>query len=167
MSEVPQRLQHLHSIHCQRYCLTEMIILAVNCKQDGCPITKNNRKKCKTKTRGHRHKTRSTTKKHGENWAYQNVRNRRKRRVLLVDQISCSRSHHPGRNRSTAMVERGLSFPFHERQERLLDPVRYNCLLNLHKTKRQNIYYLCLCGGGEGQLTRHLIYRTTAAWNRV
>lgn len=37
LSELPQRLQHLHSMHCQRYCLTDMIMLAVNWRQVGCP----------------------------------------------------------------------------------------------------------------------------------
>lgn len=42
LSEFPHRLQHLHSIHCQRYCLTEIIMLAVNCKHDGCPKNSTN-----------------------------------------------------------------------------------------------------------------------------
>lgn len=36
-SEVPQILQHLHSMHCQRYVLTAAIITGVNCRQEGCP----------------------------------------------------------------------------------------------------------------------------------
>ena len=38
LSDVPQIEQHLHSIHCQRYFFTEMIMFAVNCKQVGCPV---------------------------------------------------------------------------------------------------------------------------------
>ena len=41
-SEVPHRPQDLHSMHCHGYFLTEMIILAVNCKQVGCPVTYKN-----------------------------------------------------------------------------------------------------------------------------
>jgi hypothetical protein len=37
LSEVPHKPQLLHSMHCQGYFLTEMIMLAVNCKHDGCP----------------------------------------------------------------------------------------------------------------------------------
>lgn len=37
LSEVPQIEQYLHSIHCQRYFRTEMIIFLVNCKQVGWP----------------------------------------------------------------------------------------------------------------------------------
>ena len=36
-SLVPHRVQHLHSMHCQGYSLTEMIMLWVNCRQVGCP----------------------------------------------------------------------------------------------------------------------------------
>ena len=36
-SDVPQTVQHLHSIHCHGYFLTEMIIFSVNCKQLGWP----------------------------------------------------------------------------------------------------------------------------------
>lgn len=39
-SDVPQTLQHLHSMHCQRYVFTAAIITAVNCRQDGCPEKK-------------------------------------------------------------------------------------------------------------------------------
>lgn len=38
LSEVPQTEQHLHSMHCQRYFFTDILILAVNCRQVGCPI---------------------------------------------------------------------------------------------------------------------------------
>uniref|UniRef100_A0A8U7NBG2 Uncharacterized protein n=1 Tax=Corvus moneduloides TaxID=1196302 RepID=A0A8U7NBG2_CORMO len=34
-SEVPQMLQHLHSMHCQRYVFTAAIITGVNCRHDG------------------------------------------------------------------------------------------------------------------------------------
>lgn len=30
-------LQHLHSMHCQRYVLTAAIMTGVNCRQDGWP----------------------------------------------------------------------------------------------------------------------------------
>lgn len=36
-SEVPHMLQHLHSMHCQRYVFTAAIIMGVNCRQDGWP----------------------------------------------------------------------------------------------------------------------------------
>lgn len=36
-SEVPHMLQHLHSMHCQRYVLTAAIMMGVNCRQDGWP----------------------------------------------------------------------------------------------------------------------------------
>lgn len=36
-SDVPHMLQHLHSMHCQRYVFTAAIITGVNCRQDGCP----------------------------------------------------------------------------------------------------------------------------------
>lgn len=36
-SEVPHMLQHLHSMHCQRYVFTAAIITGVNCRQEGCP----------------------------------------------------------------------------------------------------------------------------------
>jgi len=39
LSEVPQMEQHLHSMHCHRYLRTEMIMLGVNCRQDGWPAT--------------------------------------------------------------------------------------------------------------------------------
>ena len=39
LSEVPHRPQLLHSIHCQGYFFTEMIMLGVNCKHDGWPET--------------------------------------------------------------------------------------------------------------------------------
>lgn len=42
LSDVPQIEQHLHSIHCQRYFPTEIIILAVNCKHVGWPIKMDN-----------------------------------------------------------------------------------------------------------------------------
>ena len=31
-------LQHLHSMHCQRYVFTAAIITGVNWRQDGCPV---------------------------------------------------------------------------------------------------------------------------------
>ena len=37
LSDVPQSPQDLHSIHCQGYFFTEMIILAENCRHEGCP----------------------------------------------------------------------------------------------------------------------------------
>jgi len=37
LSDVPQIEQHLHSIHCQRYFPTEIIIFAVNCRHVGWP----------------------------------------------------------------------------------------------------------------------------------
>ena len=39
-SEVPQRVQVLHSIHCHLYVSTLFFILSVNCRHDGCPETK-------------------------------------------------------------------------------------------------------------------------------
>lgn len=36
-SEVPHRLQDLHSMHCQRYVRTAAVIFTVNCKHEGCP----------------------------------------------------------------------------------------------------------------------------------
>ena len=36
-SEVPQTLQHLHSMHCQRYVFTAAIITGVNCRHVGWP----------------------------------------------------------------------------------------------------------------------------------
>lgn len=36
-SEVPHMLQHLHSMHCQRYVFTAAIMMGVNCRQDGWP----------------------------------------------------------------------------------------------------------------------------------
>lgn len=39
-SEVPHMLQHLHSMHCQRYVFTAAIMTGVNCRQDGCPESK-------------------------------------------------------------------------------------------------------------------------------
>ena len=36
-SEVPHRLQDLHSMHCQRYVLTAAVMFTVNCRQDGWP----------------------------------------------------------------------------------------------------------------------------------
>lgn len=41
-SEVPQTLQHLHSMHCQRYVFTAAIITGVNCRHVGCPAAKKN-----------------------------------------------------------------------------------------------------------------------------
>lgn len=41
LSDVPQIEQHLHSMHCQRYFPTEMIIFAVNCKHVGWPMKYN------------------------------------------------------------------------------------------------------------------------------
>ena len=38
LSDVPQIEQHLHSMHCQRYFPTEMIIFAVNWRHVGWPI---------------------------------------------------------------------------------------------------------------------------------
>lgn len=35
LSEVPHTEQHLHSMHCHLYLRTEIIILAVNCRQVG------------------------------------------------------------------------------------------------------------------------------------
>jgi hypothetical protein len=35
LSEVPHTEQHLHSMHCHLYLRTEIIILAVNCRQEG------------------------------------------------------------------------------------------------------------------------------------
>lgn len=43
-SDVPQTLQHLHSMHCQRYVFTAAIITAVNCRQDGWPEKTGNLK---------------------------------------------------------------------------------------------------------------------------
>lgn len=37
LSEVPQMEQYLHSMHCHRYRFTEIIMLAVNWRQVGCP----------------------------------------------------------------------------------------------------------------------------------
>lgn len=37
LSDVPQRPQDLHSIHCQGYFFTDIIMFGVNCRQDGCP----------------------------------------------------------------------------------------------------------------------------------
>lgn len=34
-SEVPHMLQHLHSMHCQRYVFTAAIMTGVNCRQEG------------------------------------------------------------------------------------------------------------------------------------
>ena len=42
-SDVPQTVQHLHSIHCHGYFLTEMIIFSVNCKQLGWPKDEKSR----------------------------------------------------------------------------------------------------------------------------
>lgn len=37
-SEVPHMLQHLHSMHCQRYVFTAAIMTGVNCRQEGWPV---------------------------------------------------------------------------------------------------------------------------------
>lgn len=37
LSDVPQIVQYLHSIHCQRYFFTEIFMLAVNCRHVGWP----------------------------------------------------------------------------------------------------------------------------------
>ena len=37
-SEVPHMLQHLHSMHCQRYVFTAAIITGVNWRQEGWPV---------------------------------------------------------------------------------------------------------------------------------
>lgn len=49
-SEVPHMLQHLHSMHCQRYVFTAAIITGVNCRQEGWPA---NKQKTETHLRGH------------------------------------------------------------------------------------------------------------------
>ena len=53
MSEFPHKEQHLHSMHCQRYCFTEMIILGVNCKHVGWPGGARDHRKCYKTTQNH------------------------------------------------------------------------------------------------------------------
>lgn len=36
-------LQHLHSMHCQRYVFTAAIMMGVNCRQDGWPARRKGR----------------------------------------------------------------------------------------------------------------------------
>lgn len=36
-------LQHLHSMHCQRYVFTAAIMTGVNCRQEGCPVVGSRR----------------------------------------------------------------------------------------------------------------------------
>ena len=44
-SLVPQRVQHLHSMHCHGYSFTLMIMFCVNCRHVGWPATKENNTK--------------------------------------------------------------------------------------------------------------------------
>lgn len=116
LSELPQRLQHLHSMHCQRYCLTDMIMLAVNCKQVGCPtrIEKNTLASvclwstCLKPT-------------------HLNAHNLHMTRALRGYPISYSLWRHQGRSRSRPTVERGVSSPSHGRPELPQGQVPYNC----------------------------------------
>lgn len=40
-SEVPHKLQLLHSMHCHRYVRTAAVMFTVNCRQEGCPGREN------------------------------------------------------------------------------------------------------------------------------
>ena len=44
-------LQHLHSMHCQRYVFTAAIITGVNCRHEGCPVGRGG----DSGVRGHTH----------------------------------------------------------------------------------------------------------------
>lgn len=53
-SEVPHRVQDLHSMHCHWYVRTARIMLSVNCRHEGWPERKNERcKELKTVIKSH------------------------------------------------------------------------------------------------------------------
>ena len=90
-SDVPQSVQHLHSMHCHGYSLTEMSMLSENWRHVGWPEM--------TDRNWALHSRRKPIASH----SYLIYRTRHKKPIPQLAAFSCSRSHLRGRSHSSPM----------------------------------------------------------------